>query len=67
MDCYIVRIYRRDPNAPEGVAGTVELVECQLVKPFQTIGELTEILSPAAGQRARRKKIRDDDTVRSDV
>jgi hypothetical protein len=54
MDCYIVRIYRRERDAPDRIAGTVELVESQEKKPFSTLEQLLEILNPTTRKTCRK-------------
>jgi hypothetical protein len=44
MESYIIRIYRRDEDAPYNIIGLVEDVELQEKKPFHNTGELAEIL-----------------------
>ncbi len=44
MENYIVRIYRRDSEDPQQVAGVVELVEPGKTKAFSCIEELNQIL-----------------------
>ena len=48
VENYIVRIYRRDADDPEGVVGTVECVETQIQQPFHGIGRLGMLLSGTA-------------------
>ena len=45
MDSYIVRIYRRDREAPEMITGTVELSASRKVLSFRSSRELVEILT----------------------
>ena len=45
MKTYIVRIYRRDRESPETVAGVVEIVDEQLVRGFKSREELWRILA----------------------
>ncbi len=45
MKAYIVRIYRRDRESPETVAGVVEIVDEQLVRGFKSREELWRILA----------------------
>ena len=45
VENYIVRIYRRDADDPECVAGTVECVESQIQRPFSSMHSLEKYLS----------------------
>lgn len=45
METFIVRIYVRDPDVPEGIAGTVERVEAGCVQSFVGLSGLVTILS----------------------
>jgi hypothetical protein len=56
MDCYIVRIYRRNKKVPEHIVGTIEFVKQQEVRSFKTLWELTEILSPADSDTKREQQ-----------
>ena len=44
MESYIIRIYRRDEDAPYNIIGLVEDVELQAKTPFHNTQELAEIL-----------------------
>lgn len=44
MESYIIRIYRRDKDAPYNIIGLVEDVELQAKTPFHNTEELAEIL-----------------------
>ena len=44
MESYIIRIYRRDKDAPYNIIGLVEDVELEEKKPFHNTEELAEIL-----------------------
>ncbi len=56
MDNYIVRVYRRDVNDPDKIAGLVELVEAQEKKFFVNYDELREILGITGGKPDRRRR-----------
>lgn len=43
-ESYVVRIYRRSPNSPGRVAGTVEIVGAGGERSFRTLRELQRIL-----------------------
>jgi hypothetical protein len=43
-ESYLVRIYRRDPRDPEGVAGLVEIIEQERTETFKNAGELMRLL-----------------------
>ncbi len=45
MDCYIVRIYRREKNDPQGVWGLVETVGREDKRSFAGSEELWNIIS----------------------
>jgi len=45
MDSYIVRIYQRDQEDPNRIAGLVELVENQQRLPFTSLIQLNEIIA----------------------
>ena len=49
MENYIVRIYRRDKNAPCKLTGVVEDVRTEDKKAFRNLDELWEILNPPEG------------------
>ena len=44
MQSYIVRVYRRNPDNKNEVAGIIEEVETQRESPFQTLSELEDSL-----------------------
>ncbi len=56
MDSYVIRIYRRDGNDPEKIAGIVEFVEQDETKPFASHAELREILNLPGCQRQWEKR-----------
>jgi hypothetical protein len=57
LENYIVRIYRRDQDRPDGIAGLVELVEAEKKQAFKNMDELSRILcSPEKKKRSKRKK-----------
>jgi uncharacterized membrane protein len=57
LENYIVRIYRRDQDRPDEIAGLVELVEVEKKQAFKNIDELSQILcSPMKKKRRKRKK-----------
>ena len=51
---YLVRIYRRDKEEPERIAGMVELIEAEEKKTFATFDDLRAIL--VREQATKRKK-----------
>jgi len=44
VQSYIVRVYRRNPDNKNEVAGIIEEVETQRESPFQTLSELEDSL-----------------------
>ena len=44
MECFIVRIYRRDAKDPMTIAGQVELVGLDTTKIFSTSDDLLKIM-----------------------
>ena len=46
MENYIVRIYRRDNDNPQNIAGVVEFVGADCKKTFTTFDELNTLLTP---------------------
>jgi hypothetical protein len=53
MESYIVRVYRRDANDREILAGLVELVDVDEEKKFTCFEELRAILTPGPGPAGR--------------
>jgi hypothetical protein len=51
MECYIVRVYRRNEPEPQNIIGLVETVGTGGTKPFRNAGELLDIL---AGRDAKK-------------
>jgi hypothetical protein len=45
VENYIVRIYRRETDDPNGVIGTVECVETRTNKPFHGLRRLGDLLA----------------------
>lgn len=45
MDSYLVRIYRRDENDPEGITGTVEKIGTEKSHGFKNLAELGGIIT----------------------
>ena len=57
MENFIVRIYRRDQDKPDEIAGLVELVEAEKKQAFKNMDELSQILCcPVKKKTPRRKK-----------
>ena len=54
MDTFIIRIYRRDPDDPEKIAGLVERAGTDEEKVFTCLEELCETLMPGETSRRRR-------------
>jgi hypothetical protein len=49
--CFIVRVYRLDPEAPDKITGQVEVMDGSGVRtPFTGMGELVETLRQHAGK-----------------
>ncbi len=44
VECYVLRIYRRDDENPEHVRGIVEMVETREKKSIKSLAELRDIL-----------------------
>lgn len=51
MECYIVRVYRRDESEPQNIVGLVETVGTEDAKPFKSSGELWDILRAAKAEK----------------
>ena len=51
MDCYVVRIYRRDPKDPGGVVGVVERAGAEGERTFHDLTELMAILASTGTNR----------------
>ncbi len=45
VESYVVRIYRRDPQHPDQVAGLVEGVGLEKSKSFRTVAELLQLMA----------------------
>ncbi len=45
MENYVVRVYRRNADDPDGVVGLIEQVEKAQTRSFRTLTELISILS----------------------
>jgi len=56
LESYIVRIYRRDGNDPEGIVGMVSGAEDEGGKAFRNAGELAGILAGLPGERAEERR-----------
>jgi hypothetical protein len=56
QDDYIIRIYRRDPQNPRMVVGTVEQVGEKLKMGFTDFEELRLIMGVPRGQTPRREQ-----------
>jgi hypothetical protein len=56
LENYIVRIYRRDQDRPDEIAGLVELVEVEKKQAFKNIDELSQILCCPIKKRGRKRK-----------
>jgi hypothetical protein len=57
MQCYIVRIYRREPDDPEALVGIAEEVETRSSRPFTSFSELRTILNfPEKGAEGKAEK-----------
>ncbi len=56
LESYVVRIYRRQPNAPGRVAGTVEAVGSGGETSFRSLRELQRILAGTAALSNPRRK-----------
>jgi hypothetical protein len=56
LENYIVRIYRRDQDRPDEIAGLVELVEVEKKQAFKNIDELSQILCSPMKKKGRKRK-----------
>ena len=56
MENYIVRIYRRDQDRPDEIAGLVELVEVEKKQAFKNMDELSKIICSPMKKKGRKKK-----------
>lgn len=60
-ESYIVRVYRREEDNPQGLVGLVELVETQEKKSFRNLDELLEIFnSRTRGFVSQRQRSKND-------
>lgn len=59
MENYVVRIYRRDANDPQKVAGVFESIEQQTERTFTHLSSLLSLL--ATGRTNRQRQSSDDD------
>ena len=57
MECFIVRIYRRDALNPQRMAGQVELVSRDKTKVFKNVDDLLKIMLEQADGQKKREKI----------
>ncbi len=57
MDCYIIRIYRRDESDERNIVGLVEIVGMEEKRPFKGTEELISILGDT-NKPKRKGKIR---------
>jgi hypothetical protein len=57
MECFIVRIYRRDAENPLTVAGQVELVGLDRTKVFTTVDDLLKIILASSDRKEKREKL----------
>jgi len=60
MDCYIVRIYRRDEKDAQNIIGLVETVGVDEKQPFKGTDELITILGDMNVRNKKRKKNNSD-------
>jgi len=67
MDCYIVRIYRRDEDEPGNFIGVVEAVGLAEQKPFKDAKELVTILSAAEAHKTKKPARREPGTINDDL
>lgn len=51
MDSYLIRIYRRNKDDPEGVVGVVEEIDSGQKHAFQNLSGLCETLTAHTGRR----------------
>jgi hypothetical protein len=56
LENYIVRIYRRDQDRPDEIAGLVELVEAEKKQAFKNMDELSQILCSPVKKRPPKEK-----------
>lgn len=67
MDCYIVRIYRRDENEPGNFIGVVEAVGLAEKTPFKGAKELVTILSAAEAHKTKKRARKEPGTSKDDL
>ena len=65
IDSYLIRIYRRDENNPEGITGTVEKIGTEKSHGFKSLAELGGIITgkrqdKGAGKKTGQRKISRD-------
>jgi hypothetical protein len=55
--CFLVRVYRLDPEVPDKITGQVEAMDGSGARtPFTCIRELVAALSQSAGKRSARQR-----------
>lgn len=55
-ESYLVRIYRRDEQAPRRIAGLVEIIERERTEAFKNADELMNILGICSGNNGGRSE-----------
>ncbi len=58
MESYLIRIYRRDKENPEGVIGIIEEIGAEKKEPFRNLSELGKIICPAIKKGRKRHEKR---------
>ena len=51
MDSYLIRIYRREKDNPEGIVGIIEEIGTEKKHSFKSLSELTGIITKPKGGR----------------
>jgi hypothetical protein len=55
MDSYLIRIYRRDKDNPEGIVGIIEEIGAEKRYSFRNISELAKIITLQKGLNERKE------------
>jgi len=53
MDSYLIRIYRREKDNPEGIVGIIEEIGNQKKHTFKDLSELSKIITVPKRRRGR--------------
>jgi hypothetical protein len=58
MDSYLIRIYRREKDNPEGIVGIVEEISSKKKQPFKSLSELSVIITMPEGSKANQAGVK---------